>query len=140
MQKVSLVTRTALKIGKSGRPAEWADQELVKEQVKTVLIGDWKDNERVRSEWEKLDIDPTRFKLPAWAVEDGKGGIIHKDTKKEYYWCLCLESQEPRLFAGDTEITGDKRVEKLLGRPVHTGVEPYVMSFLLSKDSVVEIR
>lgn len=139
MRKMQLLTRTALKIGKTGRPVEWVDKELVKEQVKVVLVGDWNEDTGVIAEWEKLGIDPSRFKLPSWAIEDGKGGIIHKDTKKEYYWCLGLDSQEPRLFAGDTEITGDKRVERLLGRPVHTGVEAYSMSFLLSKDSVVEI-
>lgn len=135
MRMIKIITETPLKLGKAGRPTEWIGLDLTKEQIKTVLVDNWIDDPEVHQKWEELGLTRDRFRLPDWA-EMENGRVVHKKTREVYLWCLGIEANQPVVKAGNKDITDVSRLEKLLGRPLHTEVTPYSMSFLIRRDSI----
>jgi hypothetical protein len=137
-----LRTKTVLKLGKKGRPVEWADVEMVKKQTIKVRVNFFRcPIVAKRLQEAGLPVPAERFQIPKWGERiPGSPLIRHKETGDLYLWCLGEGLEDSSIFAGDKDITNDGRLPLLLGRPATSSVPSGMMTFVLRLDSIEEME
>jgi len=137
-----LRTKTALKMGKKGRPPEWVDVEMVKKQTIRVRVNFFRcPIVGKRLEQAGLPVPSERFQVPAWGERiPGSPLIRHKQSGDLYLWCLGEGVEKSGVFAGEKDITNDGRLPLLLGRPATSSVPSGMMTFVLRLDSIEEME
>lgn len=137
-----LKTKTAIKMGKKGRPAEWTDVEMCKHQTILVRVNFFRcPIVGKRLQEAGLPAPAERFQVPAWGERiPGSPLIRHKENGELYLWCLGEGVEDSSVFAGEKDITNDGRLPLLLGRPTTSSVPSGMMTFVLRLDSIQEME
>ncbi len=139
---VRVTYTTKFKLGKAGRPEAWKDLDMTKRQVVLLRLNFFKcPIVAKRLAAAGLPEPKERFKVPAWGerVKD-LPMVRHKETGEEYLWVLGEGVESSRIFAGDTEITGDPRLERLMGRPANKEFPEGTMTYQLKISNILEIE
>lgn len=137
-----LKTRTPLKLGKAGRPAEWKDSTMEKEQVIRVRVNFFR-CPIVGRRLEEQNLGPAaeRFLVPAWGERiPGMPLIRHTKTGELYLWCLGEGVESVVIQADGQDITSDSRLHGLMGRDPSKEVTAGMVSFVLRLDSIEEME
>ncbi len=137
-----LRTRTPLKLGKAGRPSEWKDAVMEKEQVIKVRVNFFR-CPIVGKRLEEQNLGPAseRFLVPAWGERvAGLPLIRHTKTGELYLWCLGEGVESCQIQANGQDITNDLRLHSLMGRDPSKEVTNGMVSFVLRLDSIEEME